>query len=270
VKAVSSRVYADLGARMAVYYHESGTRLEQPFEYRDGLLVRPSDFSVTRFASPQNPNGIFWWNMVGTPKAVEFDPVELLKKQLAAWPGKRPPFITVLIHENDFYRQGGPGWNSIYFEGEGQQARPRRPPFDLDTPPGSRPRTREVREAIFAKYEELLTYAAQYLKVVTSEDIVAMASAERSGMRTSTTPPSSQQGLPPFAPPPRMNQNPPKPGSFQTPLEGPVGRPALEGHFDRTFLRIASPACGNEGVAAEVLVPKQPRYADSAPVVRFE
>lgn len=175
VKAAGSRVYAEMGAQVAVFYHETGTKPDQPFEWRDGLLARPSDFSITRFELPGDPRGVFWWNMVGTPRAAEFDPVALLKKQLAAWQGARAPFITALIHENDFYRQGGPGWNSIYFEGEGPQSRPRRAPFDVETPPGSRPRPPEAREAIFAGYEALVAYAARRLKVVTSEDIAAMA-----------------------------------------------------------------------------------------------
>lgn len=175
VKAASSRVYAELGAKVAVYHHETGTKLEQPFEFRDGILARPSDFSVTRFATPNNPQGVFWWSMVGTPREAEFDPLALLKKQLAEWRGSRAPFITVLIHENDFYREGGPGWNSIYVEGQGPRSRARSAPFNLDTPPSGRVRTPEVREAIFRKYAELVAYAAQHLTVVTSADIARMA-----------------------------------------------------------------------------------------------
>lgn len=179
VKRISSRVYAGLGARVAVFNHETGTKLEQPFEFRDGLLARPSDFSVTRFAGGEKGGEIFWWNMQGTARAAEFDPVALLKKQLAAWSGGRRPFVTALIHENDFYRSGGPGWNSVYFEGEGWQARPRRAPFDLDTPVRSVARPAEVREAIFAKYEELVACATKNLNVLTSDDVAKMAVATR-------------------------------------------------------------------------------------------
>jgi hypothetical protein len=37
--------------------------------------------------------------------------------------------------------------------------------------------------------------------------------------------------------------------------------------FDSTFVRIPSSAAGKEGVAASVLIPRQPRYPDGAPVV---
>jgi hypothetical protein len=176
VKEAALRNYASLGAQMAVLYHESGTDPDQPFEYRAGLLARPSDFSITRFALPGNPRGVFWWNMLDTPRAAEFDPMALLKRQLAEWKGPRPPFITCLIHENDFCRGDGPGWNNIYYdEGKGGAARPRKPPFDLNAPDRSRQRSAESRDAIFKKYEELVAFAAQNLRVVTSKDIVAMA-----------------------------------------------------------------------------------------------
>ena len=48
-------------------------------------------------------------------------------------------------------------------------------PFDLNAPDPSRPRTDEDKAAIFAAYEELVAYAAAYLTVVTSEDILEMA-----------------------------------------------------------------------------------------------
>ncbi|MCE7921087.1 MAG: hypothetical protein DYG85_16535, partial [Chloroflexi bacterium CFX1] len=48
IKDAAQRVYASLGAQMTLLYHEEGTNLEQPFEYVNGLLVRPSDFGVTR------------------------------------------------------------------------------------------------------------------------------------------------------------------------------------------------------------------------------
>jgi glycerophosphoryl diester phosphodiesterase len=164
IRAAALKVYAALGAKMVVAYHESGTKLEQPFEWIHGLLARPSDFSVTRLE-----RDVFWWNAPGS------DPVALLQRQLAEWHGSRPPFITALIHENDFSREGGPGWNAIYYAGEGPRSRPKRPPFDLNTPDRSRPRSAEAREKIWKAYEGLVAYAATNLRVVTSEAIVALA-----------------------------------------------------------------------------------------------
>lgn len=251
VRSAAWRVYADLGARVGVLYHETGTKLEQPFEWRDGLLVRPSDFSVTRFSTPNHPRGVFWWAMMGSAREAEFDPLVLLQQRLREWRGGRAPFVTALIHENDFYREGGPGWNSIYFEGDGPRSQPRRPPFDLDTPPGSRARPAQVREAIFAKYEGLVAYAAQNLKVVTSEDVAelarssAPASDAAAPMRSDAAAGPAQRRF--SEPPARTEANAPQ--------------------FDTVFVRIPSSAAGTEGVAARILIPRQPRFTNGAPVV---
>lgn len=53
---------------------------------------------------------------------------------------------------------------------------PLSPPYDLNAPDPSRPRTEEDKIAIFAAYEELVAFAAENLTVVTSEDILKMAS----------------------------------------------------------------------------------------------
>jgi hypothetical protein len=78
---------------MGVFHHETGTRLEQPFEFRHGLLVRPSDFSVSRVTLPGDGRRVFWWDMVGSPREAECDPVALLERQLREWRGSHAPFI---------------------------------------------------------------------------------------------------------------------------------------------------------------------------------
>jgi len=178
IRATVLKVYAALGAKMVVAYHETGTKPEQPFEWVQGLLARPSDFSITRWTSSGLREESFWWNMLDTPRASEFDPVARLKSQLAAWKGSRAPFITALIHENDFSRSGT-GWSGIYLTSEGRNARPKQPPFDLNAPDLSRPRTSESREKIWKTYEELVAYAAANLRVVTSEEIVKQAQAAK-------------------------------------------------------------------------------------------
>ena len=86
------------------------------------------------------------------------------------------PLITSLIHENNFYRSGPEGWTSIYFTIEGgKRGDPLSPPFDLNAPDPSRPRSEADKAAIWQAYEELVAYAAANLTVVTSEDIVSLA-----------------------------------------------------------------------------------------------
>ncbi len=178
IKDAAQRVYTSLGAQMTLLYHESGTKVDRPFEYVNGLLVRPSDFSVTRTTIVDGSDN-FWWNFMSKPDASEYKPLTMLQTQLADWESHnygRAPFITSLIHENNYYRSGAEGWSSIYFTmNKGKIDEPLLPPFDLSAPDPSRPRTEEDQAAIFAAYEELVAYAAANLTVVTSEDIVTLA-----------------------------------------------------------------------------------------------
>lgn len=182
LKDAAQKVYASLGAQMTLLYHEEGTKLEQPFEFVNGLLVRPSDFSVTRVTSVDDSDR-FWWNFVTSPDAATYNPTKMLQDQLTEWqrqtgslPYSRAPFITALIHENNFSRSGPEGWKSFYYEMDGaKKGDPLSPPYDLSAPDPSRERTEADKAAIFAAYEEMVAYAAANLTVVTSEDIVEMA-----------------------------------------------------------------------------------------------
>ncbi|MCX7609108.1 MAG: hypothetical protein N2049_07830 [Anaerolineales bacterium] len=181
IKDAAQRVYASLGAQMTVLYHEEGMKLEQPFEYVNGLLVRLSDFSVTRNTIVDGTENS-WWNMMSKPNAAEYHPLRLLELGLERWNGqtesssyKRVPFITALIHENNFYRSGTEGWTSIYFTLKGsQKGGPLPPPWNLNAPNPSRLRSAEDQTAIWQAYEEFVAYAAN-LNVVTSDDIVRLA-----------------------------------------------------------------------------------------------
>lgn len=167
-------LYASLGARMTVLYHETGTKMEEPFEWVDGLLVRPSDFSVTRWPVAGHPQESFWWTMLDTSLAASYDPAAYLEGRLADWTGPRTPLVTALIHEDNFYRKGATPWALIYYE-DADKGRPRTPPYDLNAPGPSEPRSPENQAAIWAAYERLVAYAAEHLDVVTSEDLVALA-----------------------------------------------------------------------------------------------
>lgn len=178
ITRISQQVYYELGARMTLIYHESGTKIETPFEYVQGLLVRPSDFSITRWQKlGGSDTELFWWNMLDTEFAEEFDPARYLQQRLAAWDAARPPYITVLIHENNFYRQGGTPWDLVYFS-DTKKSTVLQPPYDLTAPDASQPRSVENQAQIWAAYEDLLSYAAQNLLVVTSEDLVRMAGSK--------------------------------------------------------------------------------------------
>jgi hypothetical protein len=177
VKSALLAIYRDMGAKMTMEYHESGTNPERPFEWRQGLLVRPSDFSITRWsAGAGDGREVFWWTMQRTPQAEAFNPTAYLRKRLGEWIHQRPPIITVLIHENDFTVEGGPSWNSIYL---GPNQTPRQPPFNLHAPDRGRPRSQAEQAAIWSAYEELVAWAAANLEVVTSADLVRIADEAR-------------------------------------------------------------------------------------------
>lgn len=177
VKRTLLDIYREMGAKMTMEYHETGTKADRPFEWRQGLLIRPSDFSVTRWpAEGGDGREVFWWTMLRSPQAAAFNPTAYLKRRLAEWNLPRPPIVTVLIHENDFTVEGGPSWNSIYL-GPGQG--PRQAPFDLRAPDRGRPRSAADQAAIWRAYEELVAWAAANLDVVTSADLVRIAGESR-------------------------------------------------------------------------------------------
>ena len=166
---------------MTLLYHEEGTDPAQPFEYAQGLLIRPSDFSVTRTTRIDGSEN-FWWNRVTGAGAEKYHPVALLQMMLADWDSHgygRAPFITALIHENNFYRSGPEAWSAYYFTiVGGQRGAPLLPPFDLQAPDPSQPRSPEESAAIWSAYEALVAYAAEKLQPVTSEDILQLAGPE--------------------------------------------------------------------------------------------
>ncbi len=174
IRQAALQVYREMGARMVVQYHECCADPQQPLVYVDGLLVRPSDFSITRWTADGEGAEQFWWNQISGPHAAAFDPVQRLRGQLAAWPHARPPFATALIHENNFVRAGPEGWTLRYYTDRDKDT-PRTPPYDLTAPDLSRVRSPAERAAIWAAYERLLGEAATRLRVVTSADILAAA-----------------------------------------------------------------------------------------------
>ncbi len=188
IRDAAERLYAWLGAKVTVRYHEEGARIDMPFEWVNDLLVRPSDFRITRVDLPGGGQN-FWWNLIHGEQGENYRPARLLEEQLREWeqsaPG-RPPLITALIHENNFVRRGAEGWSSIYFTMEGgQRGDPLPPPYDLKAPDPSQLRSTEEQEAIWTAYEEMVAWAARELDVITSEDLTELA---QKGLNTSTAP----------------------------------------------------------------------------------
>jgi len=176
MKRIQNRIFLDMGAKMTLMYHESGTDLQQPFQFVDGLLIRPSDFSITRWSEGSRGSEGFWWNRIAGPRASPaFDPATRLDYELDAWVWPRPAYATALIHENNFHFMGGAGWQYVYMN---RDRRPKKPPWDPHESIRVRQRAIAEREAIYRAYEALVERAAKTMRVVTSADLVALATDE--------------------------------------------------------------------------------------------
>ncbi|MCX7050140.1 MAG: hypothetical protein NTX50_32225 [Candidatus Sumerlaeota bacterium] len=173
IRAAAFDNYYNLGARMTVLYSSSAKRTANPFLWMHGLLLLPNDFSVLYWVLPGELSVSYWWNRQDTPQAAKFNPTAYLKKQLKEWKEPRTPFVTVPLHELNFHRFGLESWNYIYFEYPGRELK--KPPYNLNAPDRSRPRKPAERERIWKAYEELVSYAATDLTVVSSEDILEIA-----------------------------------------------------------------------------------------------
>lgn len=168
---VALQVFRELGARAVVWGHEGMTRPERPWDWREGLLVRPSDFGVSRWAPPGAAAESFWFHAPHPDTDPAWNPTRRLQAALRRWNGPRAPFVTALIHDNDFCRSGPVSWTAVYFTA----GRPARPPFDPQAPDLSRPLDAERRAAVWNAYAELVAYAAAHLRIVTAEDLLEMA-----------------------------------------------------------------------------------------------
>lgn len=163
---------------MTLMYHGEGAKIENPFEYTEGLLVRPSDFSVGLVNGPDG-EARRWWNEVAKPHGEAYNPTRILQAQLAEWSTHgypRPPFITSLIHENNYRRSGPEGWTPYYYNGSKKNGNSERlPPYDLTAPDPSRERSAAEQKLILDDFAEMVNWAAKNLTVVTSEDILLLA-----------------------------------------------------------------------------------------------
>lgn len=129
-KGAYARCYAAMGAQMVVWSHPD-REVTPRWSTREGMVVRPNERLM-----PAS-----WWN----------DPDSL---QLG------PGFNSVVIHENNVYRQGPEGWQAVY-AGKG-------PPWDLTKRYGTLDRD---PGAILQRVERLAAEA----DVWTVEDVVRAA-----------------------------------------------------------------------------------------------
>jgi hypothetical protein len=86
--------------------------------------------------------------MLDTPQADKYNPTQRLQSQLEAWQADRPPFITVLIHDDNFYSCGATHWALVYYS-DPKKGLPLLPPFNLNAPDASQERSQQSRESLW-------------------------------------------------------------------------------------------------------------------------
>jgi hypothetical protein len=188
--AFDREILARMGARMVVAYHSAG-EADYPLMWWQGMLARPSDFSVLRV--PPNsqqrasgakvlPRGVaageeagnFWWNVTDDPEAQEHAPAKYLERRIEDLPRDRMSFVTCMIHEDNWYKQGT-SWDGTYFEDRGRK-QPRKPPFKPEPRRMVRLRSGEEQARIWKWWEELIATAAgdKRILVATSNDLLQL------------------------------------------------------------------------------------------------
>jgi hypothetical protein len=178
VRDAAIELYYNEGARMIVVEHEGGTPKDVPYRYDGKLLRRPSHFSVTRWDSSDGTlKDQFWWNMMSSPQAADYDPIKRFEALLTDYPAdSRPYFAQTLIHENNYYMANTP-WGPIYYEDKDKTVE-KKPPFDLSaTASWIKTRSQSEQGIIWQKYEDLVAYLASHprVKIVIAQDVVKMA-----------------------------------------------------------------------------------------------
>ncbi len=188
--AIDRQVLRMMGARSVVAFHSQGEQ-EYPLLWWQGLLARPSDFSIVRV--PMNsrqrrakknvlPRGVgageesgsFWWNAINDPESRQHRPAKYLERKLGEMQTDRITYITSLIHEDDWYKIGS-SFNAIYYEDRTRRTT-RTPPFDIEGTPGAPPKKAADTEKIWQWWEELVAFAAgdPRVRVVTTADLLEM------------------------------------------------------------------------------------------------
>lgn len=175
IRAAALDLYRELGARAFVKYHGEKARPETPYEWTQGLLARPADIVIDRWAAAGEPRPDLWWNRAARGElSLDGRPEARLRARLSAWRGSRAPFVQVPIHENNVAHHGPDAWRETYWADE-QKTVPRSPPYDLGARDPSRRRSRAEQERIFEAWEALVAWAAENSRVSTMEDLVALA-----------------------------------------------------------------------------------------------
>lgn len=169
------------GLRATVLEHEGGADPTYPFMFTRGLLERPADFSVTRWAGGSIDSNQFWWKMVISKDSAVYNPKKYLETQIASLNKNQLTVANAIIHETDFSYDRPPFYSVYYVTGTAGQTNPI--PYDTTAFPTDRiqPWSQQQKDAVWARYEEMLQFisANSSIKTVTINTLLGLMSDDR-------------------------------------------------------------------------------------------
>ncbi len=159
-------VLKTMGAKSIMLFHESGSDTTYPFFWSQGLMVRPVDFSITRWKAGTQNTTQFWWNMIETANELYYSPVNYLSQQLQVLNNTNLTFINSIMHENDFY-YNAPSWKPVYYY-DSLATQEKSPPFDLNAQASwAFLINQSKQDTIWAWYEALVKYVSEHPNIIT-------------------------------------------------------------------------------------------------------
>lgn len=168
--------YKDNGAKAVVWYHKAQKLGDNPYQYKNGLLSRPSDVVVDQWQARGESSPTLWWNRYkdGAPEA-DGKPHKRIEQLVATWEGKRPPFVTVLIHDDNFTRRGPDPWVYTFWKDK-EKTQPKNAPYNLEAEDPSTRRDDEEQTRILTAYNNMVEFCAANYTIVTMNDVLNLAS----------------------------------------------------------------------------------------------
>lgn len=175
LKTAGCRLYKQMGAKATVWFHKPQNLGDNPYQFKNDLLVRPMDLAIYEWQAKGEAKETLWWNRFkeGSPSAEGF-PKTQMERQIGQWTGRRPPFVTSQIHENNFARRGRDPWVNTFWADPNKNVA-RSGPYDLNATDPSTARSVGEQKRIMAAYAEMVEHCATNYRVVTMADVCTMA-----------------------------------------------------------------------------------------------
>lgn len=167
-----------MGAGGLLVFHEEGSDPDYPFYYSQGMLIRPVDFSVTRWTAGSQTEDEFWWEKIGTPDEYYYSPARYLGEKMGTINNSRLNFANAIIHETDFH-YNLPPWRACYYS-DSMSTVPYSAPFDTSRSAfWIRTNSEEHEERLWSYYDSLIAYAAAHpnIKTVIMKELNTMISS---------------------------------------------------------------------------------------------